>query len=198
MPFPTPKLDDRSFEDLQREAREIIRANSPEWTDLSPGDPGMVLVELFAFLTENMLRRLNRVPEKVHIALLNLLGVSMQAPAAAVVTLSFSRSSPAAADKAMIIPAGTRVSDTAGTIVFETVKEGRIEPGALSVDITSIHAAVVEAEILGAGTGELAQSFKLRRAPLIRPLPGLATLIVGVEEDASRLEPDMTVRHYGG
>jgi len=84
MAFPTPKLDDRSFDDLMREAREIIAARAPGWTDHSPGDPGIVLVELFAFLTENMLYRLNRVPEKVHIALLNLLGVTLQAPAAAV------------------------------------------------------------------------------------------------------------------
>jgi hypothetical protein len=197
MPFPTPKLDDRSFEDLMREAREIIRARSPEWTDLSPGDPGMVLVELFAFLTENMLYRLNRVPEKVHIALLNLLGVSMQAPAAAMVTLTFSRISPVA-DKAMVVPAGTRVSDATGTIVFETIEEVRIEPNALAVDVTAVHTDSVEAEVLGMGTGEPAQSFRLRRAPLIRPLPGLATLVVGVEEDASRLKPDMTVRQHAG
>lgn len=197
MPFPTPRLDDRSFDDLMREAKEIIRARSPEWTDLSPSDPGMVLVELFAFLTENMLYRLNRVPEKVHVALLNLLGLAMQPPAAAVVTLAFSRTSQAN-DRPVVIPPGTRVSDAGGTIVFETLAEARIEPGAAAVEVTAIHADSVEAELIGLGTGEPGQSFQLRRAPLIRALPDIATVTIGVEEEASRLEPAMTVRQYDG
>ncbi|MDP2354767.1 MAG: baseplate J/gp47 family protein [Beijerinckiaceae bacterium] len=197
MPFPTPRLDDRTFDDLMREAKEIIRARSPEWTDFSPSDPGMVLVELFAFLTENMLYRLNRVPEKVHIALLNLLGVAMQPPAAAIVTLTFSRTGQTA-DKAIIVPAGARVSDAGGVVTFETLSEARIQPGAGAVEVAAIHADSVEAELLGVGSGEPGQSFQLRRAPLIRSLPDIATLTIGVEEDASRLEPNMTVRQYDG
>ncbi len=197
MPFPTPKLDDRSFDDLLREARDIIRTRSPEWTDFSPSDPGMVLVELFAFLTENMLYRLNRVPEKVHIALLNLLGVTMQAPAAAIVALTFSRTS-AATEKAIVIPAGTRVADTATTVIFETIAEARIEPGATSVVADAVNAESIEAELLGSGSGEPGQSFRLRRAPLIRFMPKLATLIVGVEADPSKLGPDLTVLQFGG
>ena len=43
--------------------RSVIRRSAPQWTDLSPGDPGMVLVEVFAYLTDLMIYRLNRVPE---------------------------------------------------------------------------------------------------------------------------------------
>lgn len=197
MPFPTPKLDDRSFDELMREAREIIRSRSPEWTDFSPSDPGMVLVELFAFLTENMLYRLNRIPEKVQIALLNLIGVTMQAPAAAIVTLTFSRTAPVA-DKAITIPAGTRVSDTAAAVTFATLTEAVIAAGATSVDVAAINAESIEAELVGTGSGEPAQSFRLRRAPLIRHMPDLATLAVGVEEDPSGLDPDLAVLQFGG
>lgn len=197
MPFPTPRLDDRSFDDLMREAKEIIRARSPDWTDFSPSDPGMVLVELFAFLTENMLYRLNRVPEKVHVALLNLLGLAMQPPAAAIVTLTFSRISQAV-ERPIVVPAGTRVSDAGGTIVFETLAEARVEAGAVAVEVAAINADSIEAELIGAGTGEPGQSFQLRRAPLIRALPDVATLTIGVEEDASRLDPSMTVRQVDG
>ena len=63
MPLSAPNLDDRTFSQLMEEARLQIQRSSPAWTDLSPGDPGIVLLELFAFLTENLLYRLNRLPE---------------------------------------------------------------------------------------------------------------------------------------
>jgi len=63
MPFQSPNLDDRDFNHwLKREASH--RARCPQWTDLSPGDPGIVLLEVFAYLTETMIYRLNRLPEK--------------------------------------------------------------------------------------------------------------------------------------
>ena len=48
MPVPTPNLDDRTFEDLMAAARQKLAGIShDQWTDLSPGDPGIVLLELF-------------------------------------------------------------------------------------------------------------------------------------------------------
>ena len=85
--IPFPDLDDRAFADLVAECRERIERTCPTWTDTSPNDPGMVLVEVFAHLTEIMLFRLNRVPDKVHIALLDMLGVRLDPPSAARVTL---------------------------------------------------------------------------------------------------------------
>ena len=64
MPLPLPDLDDRTFEELLAEARRQIARSAPDWSDLSAGDPGMVLLELFAHLTETMIYRLNRLPEK--------------------------------------------------------------------------------------------------------------------------------------
>ena len=54
-------LDDRRFQDLMDAALERARRACPEWTDMTAGDPGRVLLELFAFLTEAMLYRLNRL-----------------------------------------------------------------------------------------------------------------------------------------
>lgn len=197
MAFPTPKLDERTFDDLMREAREIVRNRSPEWTDTSPSDPGMVLVELFAFLTDNMLYRLNRVPEKVHVALLNLIGVTMLAPAAAQVRLTFVRTAPVA-DKPIAIPAGTRVSDAAGAVTFTTLADTEIAAGAPSNEVNAIHADLVEGELVGMGNGEPAQSVRLRRAPLVRHTPELATLTVGIEEEPEGLDPGLAVRQFGG
>src|SRR5664279_3516818 len=91
MPLPLPDLDDRDFEQLLAEATQRIRQSNAAWDDLSPSDPGIVLLELFAYLTDTMIYRLNRLPNKVYIAFLRLLGVSLHPPSAAGVTLRFSR-----------------------------------------------------------------------------------------------------------
>ena len=83
MPLPMPNLDDRNFADLLEDAKRRIKQYSPDWDDVSPSDPGAVLLELFAYLTDQMIYRLNRLPEKAYIAFLRLLGVSLYPPAAA-------------------------------------------------------------------------------------------------------------------
>jgi len=49
MPLTLPVLDDRSFDDLVAEARALIPALAPEWTNHNPSDPGITLIELFAW-----------------------------------------------------------------------------------------------------------------------------------------------------
>jgi len=56
--IPVPQLDDRRFDDLVEEATTYLRGKTDAWTDFSPGDPGVVLVELFAYLTDLMIYRL--------------------------------------------------------------------------------------------------------------------------------------------
>jgi hypothetical protein len=63
MPLTLPELDDRRFEDLVAEARALIPALAPDWTNHNPSDPGITLVELFAWLTELLMYRLNRVTD---------------------------------------------------------------------------------------------------------------------------------------
>src|SRR5688500_4967650 len=64
MPLPLPDLDDRSFADLVDEARSLIATYDPAWTDHNEADPGITLVELFAWLSEMLLYRANRVPDR--------------------------------------------------------------------------------------------------------------------------------------
>src|SRR5678816_743318 len=73
MPIVPPLLDDRTWQDLRDEALARVPIYTPEWTDLRPGDPGVTLVEVFAFLTEALIYRLNRVPDNSYLAFLNLL-----------------------------------------------------------------------------------------------------------------------------
>jgi hypothetical protein len=64
MPLNLPNLDDRRYEDLVDEARAMIPGLAPEWTDHNPSDPGITLIELFAYLTEMLIFRLNRITDE--------------------------------------------------------------------------------------------------------------------------------------
>src|SRR6267142_1548878 len=89
MAFKAPNLDDRDFYKLVEEAKNVIQKECPQWTDLSPGDPGIVILEVFAHLTETMIYRLNRLPEKAYVEVLRLIGVKLSPPTAASTKLSF-------------------------------------------------------------------------------------------------------------
>jgi hypothetical protein len=73
MPIPIPNLDDRTFAELVSEARAMIPRLAPEWTNHNPSDPGITLVELFAWLTESVLYDLNHVRNESYSAFLSLL-----------------------------------------------------------------------------------------------------------------------------
>ena len=76
MILPSPNLDDLRFQrDLVDEARKRIISYCPEWTEYNLSDPGITLIELFAWMTELMVYRLNRVPEKNYIKFLEMLGL---------------------------------------------------------------------------------------------------------------------------
>jgi hypothetical protein len=64
MPLPLPVLDDRTFDQLTAEAEGLIPRNFPAWTDHNQSDPGITLLELFAFLVEIAIYQLDRVPER--------------------------------------------------------------------------------------------------------------------------------------
>jgi hypothetical protein len=78
MPLPIPQLDDRRFDDLVAEARSRLSAQLPELTQIAPGDPVNVFVDLFAWLTETILYRANLIPERQRRAFLNLLRIPLR------------------------------------------------------------------------------------------------------------------------
>jgi predicted phage baseplate assembly protein len=73
MPIVPPLLDDRTWTEIRDEALARVPIYTPEWTDTHDGDPGVTLVDLFAFMTESLIYRLNRVPDNSYLAFLNLL-----------------------------------------------------------------------------------------------------------------------------
>ncbi len=90
MPIKPPRLDDREYADILAEARQLIPQYCPEWTNLSDADPGMTLVQLFAWMTELTLYRLNRVPDKTYVHFLNFIGEERREARSSVVPLTFS------------------------------------------------------------------------------------------------------------
>ena len=90
MPLPEIYLDDLRFQrDLVDEARKRIIRYCPEWTEYNVSDPGITLIELFAWMTEMMVYRLNKVPEKNYIKFLDMLGVQLQPASSARAKLTF-------------------------------------------------------------------------------------------------------------
>lgn len=81
MPLQIPTIDDRRYQDLRDEALARIPIHNTEWTNFNRSDPGVTLIELFAFLTESLLYRSNQIPERNRIKFLQLLGIPL-APAA--------------------------------------------------------------------------------------------------------------------
>lgn len=192
MPLVSPNLDDRDFQQLLDEARRQIGQTCPDWNDLSPSDPGMILLELFAHLTETMIYRLNRLPQKVYIELLRLIGVRLQPPASARVELVFSRAKPDS--QPLPIPRGTRVtvarsggSPGSEPPVFSTSRQVVIGPGQSEARVLAFHSEPVEGESIGAGTGAPGLSLNVKRPPIIAPTGDDLDLIVAVETPASEL-----------
>lgn len=89
MTLPIPNLDNRTFEQLLEEARKSIPNYAPEWTNHNPADPGITLVELFAWLAEIAGYRVNLVTEEHRLKYLKLLGIRPRGTLPAIVDLSF-------------------------------------------------------------------------------------------------------------
>jgi predicted phage baseplate assembly protein len=89
MPLQAPNLDTRSYDQLVQSARLRIPQYTPDWTDFNESDPGITLIELFAWLTEMMLYQMNQVPDRNYIKFLQLLGMELQPAQPAEAHLTF-------------------------------------------------------------------------------------------------------------
>jgi uncharacterized phage protein gp47/JayE len=120
MPLTAPNLDDRQFADIVAEAKTLIPRYAPEWTNFNESDPGITLVELFAWMTEIITYRLNQVPDLNYIKFLQLIGIELEPaqPARAEVTFAVSRPD----ISTVIVPKGTQLAaagSTGQSLIFE-------------------------------------------------------------------------------
>lgn len=135
MTLPAPNLDDLRFQsDLVDEARKRIIHYCPEWTDYNLSDPGITLIELFAWMTELMTYRLNRVPERNHIKFLEMLGFQLIPAKSAEANLTFWLSAmlPLSPDDktSVVVPAGCEVQSEQqpDPVIFSTSRQLTIVP----------------------------------------------------------------------
>jgi predicted phage baseplate assembly protein len=141
MSLPEPILDDLRFQqDLVDEARRRIVHYCPEWTDYNLSDPGITLIELFAWMTEMIVYRLNRVPDKNYIKFLEMLGIQLQPASSAHTDVTFWLSAPLPLgpedDTTVTIPRGTEVAtrrtEEEREVIFTTDETLRILPPQLT------------------------------------------------------------------
>jgi len=78
VPLTIPNLDDRRYQELLDEALARVPVYTPEWTNFNKSDPGVTLIEIFAFMTESLLYRANQIPERNRKKFLKLLNVPLQ------------------------------------------------------------------------------------------------------------------------
>jgi predicted phage baseplate assembly protein len=74
----TPILDGCTYAEIKNRALLRIPGYTPEWTDFNESDPGITLVELFAWLSESLLYSMNQVPERNYLKFLDLLGLERE------------------------------------------------------------------------------------------------------------------------
>ncbi len=182
--LPSPHLDDRRFQDLVDDAKRMVQRRCPEWSDHNVSDPGVTLIETVAFMTDELFYRLNRVPDRLYLAFLELLGVGLHPPGAATVDLDLWLSAPQ--DEDVVVPAGTEVAtnrtDREDAIVFSTTAPLVIAPRELR------HVSTQRAG--GEPMGQDDRLASAEQVPVFADVPQLGdALLLGLDEAA----PSLTV-----
>lgn len=170
MPLPLLKLDDRTFTDLVDELRAIIPRHMPAWTNHNISDPGIMFMELFAWLTENTLYRINRVTPASRTRFLELLGGVFAPAQPALIQLTLTAKG---LSKPWTIEPGTEITariDQYGTTVpFETIDTVRVTPNVPVATLTARQSVVVKEENLGISTGKCYQRFVVKQSAITLP-----------------------------
>jgi len=127
-----PDLDDRTYDDLIREVRTRVARYAPEWrpgaaawTDVNESDPGITIAQVFAWLSEMLLYRMNRVPALNYVKFLQLIGIELKPAEPARGDVSFGVD-PAFPQSIVRVPQRAQLSADAGdggpTLIFETTR----------------------------------------------------------------------------
>lgn len=205
-----PAIDytNKDFASLRRAMLDLARYRLPEWTDQSPADLGMLLVDLFAYMGDVVLYYQDRIANESFLQtaterrsvmhLLRLIGYELTppVPASTELTLVF-KAPPLGGSPIVNVPHGAQfLSKPVGATpaqTFEYLGED------LTIDVSSDQVArrtdgkrvyagpglpVLQSrdagtEVLGSSTGEPNLAFLISQSPVI-----LDTLVVEVDEGA--------------
>ena len=92
--LPEIQLDKDRFENMTREMQNMISSIYPAWTDYNAHDPGITLMELFAWLQEIQQYHMDQIGNGQMKQYLELLGQSRRGRRAARVLLSLNSEKP--------------------------------------------------------------------------------------------------------
>jgi predicted phage baseplate assembly protein len=146
MTLPVPNLDDRSWKQIVDEAIRLIPRYCPEWTNHNSSDPGVTLLELYAWMTEMVIYRLNKVPEKNFLTFLDLIGVRLQPPEPGRAVLEFTPAE--GTEGELVVRKGTQVatlqSGGGDPVTFETLRDLSLLPVKVARAISSHRTTVAD------------------------------------------------------
>lgn len=158
MPITPPAIDNRRFAQLVEDTLARASVHTPEWTNFNQSDPGVTLVQLFSFLTENLLYRANLVPERNYLKFLELLRIPLAPASAAQGLVAFANERGAA--RTETLPADLEVR--AGAVPFRTQ---------LGLDVLPVEARVYFKRRIDAPSAELLDYYRLLYASYQQAFP---------------------------
>jgi hypothetical protein len=90
-PLAPPTIQPQTFQDIFDEALVRIPVYNPEYTNYQNNtDPGVTILQLFAFMVDNLSYLCNQIPDQNRIKFLNLLGIPLNPAQAASGMVTFS------------------------------------------------------------------------------------------------------------
>ena len=204
-----PAIDytNKDFQSLRQAMLDLARSRLPEWTDQSPSDLGMLLVDLFAYMGDVILYYQDRIANESFLPTalerrsvlnaLRLIGYELAPPipSTAELTLLF-KQPPAGSSSIAKIPNGVSFNSTAAAgataLTFEylgpdfdiDLASDQVTPSTdgkrrFYAGLPVTQSKLQPTVIIGSSTGEPNQSFKIPGSPVI-----LDTLIVEINEGA--------------
>ena len=128
MSLPSPKIDQRSHQDLVQQTQALVTKDPDAWQSPPSNQPdaGLALIRIFGHLSSIVSDRLNLVPDRNLLAFINLIGTQLTPPQPARVPVTFNLAEGSPAD--VLIPAHTQVSappleGEKEEVIFETEQE---------------------------------------------------------------------------
>lgn len=181
-----PELDDLTYHMMMQKAVSQIPLKTSEWTDYNYHDPGITVLQTYAWLVDMLNYYMNSTGEMHHLKFLKLIGIQPEAAKGARAYLNFSN-----IDPKQLIPKGTRIY--AGKIPFETLEDASVKENKMISYINEINGEGVELEMFAGKDGDFAEMFSEDPLDQCRvyfgfesPLKGLNQILIEVEDTEQR------------
>lgn len=210
---PTIDYTDKDYRSLRQAMLDLAAYRLPEWTDRSPADVGMLLIDLFAYMGDVISYYQDRIAAESFLDtaverrsvqhLLRLIGYELAPPVAAAAELTLAFKAPGEGEPTQVtVPAGAQFATKPGPAGEPAQTFEYLGPD-LNVDLAGTRVTALPGdllayaglpvrqsrterdEILGSSTGEPNQRFPLAGNPAI-----VDTLEVRVDEGAGPVRWD--------